>query len=107
MRCGQPLMGSGQKRCRADVQLLNACLQSVGKGRVFDTRSQHQAHHHTGKGMGMSPVCRYGYLSSLRTGGGVELPSLYPQWKVEYGGLESIHHLQSSLNKLLEGESVT
>ena len=36
-------------------------------------------------------------------GGGVELPSHYPQWKVEFYKLEAPSALQTSLNKLVEG----
>ena len=42
-------------------------------------------------------------ILTLVVGGGVELPSLYPQWRVEYSGLESPRHIHASLTKLLEG----
>lgn len=50
MRCGQPLCGPNQKRCREDVHMLNHCLQSRGKGRVVDCRSVEQTKQHAGKG---------------------------------------------------------
>ena len=50
MKCGQPLCGSAQKRCREDILLLNQCLQSVGKGRILDVRTQQKAQHQTSKG---------------------------------------------------------
>ena len=40
---------------------------------------------------------------NVSVGGGVELPSHYPQWKVEYYKMESPGVLQTSLNKLVEG----
>ena len=39
-------------------------------------------------------------------GGGVELPSHYPQWKLEYLKIETPAALQSSLNKLVEGTCI-
>ena len=51
MRCGQPRVGPGRKqRCKADEQLLNACLPSLSKGKVLDTRSQEVAATHVSKG---------------------------------------------------------
>ena len=38
------------------------------------------------------------------TGGGVELPVHYPQWKVEHGKMEPPNIILASLNKLMEGE---
>lgn len=84
MRCGQPLCGSSQKRCREDISLLNSCLQSIGKGRILDVRTQQKAQHQVSKG------------------GGVEFPSNYSQWRVEYASLESLSKLQTSYNKLIE-----
>ena len=57
LRSSQPLVGPGQKRCREDVQLLNACLHSMAKGRVLDVRSQQQAHNHMSKGTCTCTVC--------------------------------------------------
>ena len=51
MRCGQPLCGSSQKRCREDISLLNSCLQSIGKGRILDVRTQQKAQHQISKGI--------------------------------------------------------
>ena len=51
MRCGQPNVGPGQKkRCKEDIQLLNACLPSLAKGKVLDTRPQEVAMAHMSKG---------------------------------------------------------
>ena len=56
MRCGQPRVGPGQRnRCKEDVQLLNACLPSLSKGRVLDTRSQEVAAAHMSKGRMSKP----------------------------------------------------
>ncbi len=38
------------------------------------------------------------------SGGGTEIPSHYPQWRVEYAKLDSPLLLQASLTKLLDGE---
>ena len=38
------------------------------------------------------------------TGGGIELPAHYPQWKVEHGKMEPPNIILASLNKLMEGE---
>jgi myotubularin-related protein 9 len=85
MRCGQPRVGPGRKqRCKADEQLLNACLPSLSKGKVLDTRSQEVAATHVSKG------------------GGVELPAHYPQWRVEYGKMEGVAGLAASLARLRE-----
>ena len=42
-------------------------------------------------------------IPDVSAGGGVELPSHYPQWKVEYIKTDMPSALQSSLNKLVEG----
>lgn len=84
LRGGQPLCGPLHKRCKEDVALLNACLPSLSKGKVLDIRQPSTAQQHMSKG------------------GGVELPSHYPQWKVEYGKLEPPPSLLASLNKLIE-----
>lgn len=55
VRCGQPRIGPGHKnRCKEDVQLLNACLPSLSKGRVLDTRSQDVAAANMSKGRALS-----------------------------------------------------
>ena len=51
VRCGQPLCGPSHKRCREDINLLNACLPSLSKGRVLDIRPQSVAQQHMSKGM--------------------------------------------------------
>ena len=43
------------------------------------------------------------FIITVYIGGGVELPSHYPQWKLEYYKLEAPSALQISLNKLVEG----
>ena len=42
-------------------------------------------------------------LILIDLGGGVEFPSNYSQWRVEYASLESLSKLQTSYNKLIEG----
>ncbi|XP_019851708.1 PREDICTED: myotubularin-related protein 9-like [Amphimedon queenslandica] len=83
LRCGEPLCGTTLKRCKEDIKLLNSCLK-IGKGRIFDIRTQQAAQHHMSKG------------------GGVEFPSNYSQWRVEYGSMESITNIQSSYLKLID-----
>ena len=46
----QPMMGSTQKRCSEDSQLLNSTLPAGTKGFVVDTRSQAQTQQQTLKG---------------------------------------------------------
>ena len=41
---------------------------------------------------------------SFVAGGGIELPSHYPQWRVEHLKLDTPNVIQSSLNKLKEGK---
>ncbi|XP_064382169.1 myotubularin-related protein 9-like [Halichondria panicea] len=84
IKCGQPLVGPTSKRCREDVSILNACLPGLSKGKVMDIRSQSIAQQHMSKG------------------GGTEIPSHYPQWRVEYAKLDSPLLLQASLTKLLD-----
>lgn len=84
LRSSQPLCGPSHKRCREDVRLLNACLPSLSRGKVLDVRPQDVAKQHTSRG------------------GGVEEPSHYPQWKVEYAGMDPPSTIQSSLSKLLD-----
>ena len=50
VRCGQPLCGPTQKRCKEDVQMLNACLASLSRGKILDIRPQSIAQSHTSKG---------------------------------------------------------
>lgn len=52
VRCSQPKIGPGHKqRCKEDEQLLNACLPSISKGKILDTRPQEVAVAHMSKGM--------------------------------------------------------
>jgi len=64
--------------------MLNACLLSLNRGKILDIRPQSIAQSHMSKG------------------GGVELPAHYPQWKVEYGRMETPNIILASLNKLVE-----
>ena len=52
VRCGQPQVGPGQRnRSKEDEQLLNACLPSLSKGKVLDTRPQEVVTAHMSKGV--------------------------------------------------------
>ncbi len=42
----------------------------------------------------------------MYAGGGTEIPSHYPQWRVEYAKFDSPILLQGSLTKLLDGKLV-
>ena len=106
LRGGQPLCGPLHKRCKEDVALLNACLPSLSKGKVLDIRQPSTAQQHMSKGVAHSAASvavLYTAVLLPPPGGGVELPSHYPQWKVEYGKLEPPPSLLASLNKLIEG----
>jgi myotubularin-related protein 9 len=83
LRCGEPLCGPNQKRCREDINLLNSSLQ-LDKGHIMDTRTKQLALQHTSKG------------------GGFEFPSNYSQWRVEHASLEPVSNMQASYMKLLE-----
>ena len=37
-------------------------------------------------------------------GGGVEVPSNYSQWKVEYASLDKLSNIRVSFTKLIEGK---
>ena len=80
--------------------MLNYCL-CTGKGRIFDIRTQQSAQHRQSKGILECPRVYKSILILL--GGGVEFPSNYSQWRVEYGSMESITNIQSSYLKLIEG----
>lgn len=84
MRCSQPLCGPAHKRCREDEKLLNACLHSLTRGKILDVRPQATAQMHMSKG------------------GGIELPAHYPQWKVEFGKMDTPSTILASLVKLIE-----
>jgi hypothetical protein len=43
------------------------------------------------------------YCFVLYSGGGVESPANYPQWKVEHARFESPAAIQASFSKLLDG----
>lgn len=51
MRCAQPLIGSQNKRCKADEKLLNSVLGPNKKGFIFDLRSPALVTLQKGKGM--------------------------------------------------------
>ena len=51
MRCGQPLIGPTNRRCREDETILNSLLSNVSKGVIFDTRPKNLATSSKGKGI--------------------------------------------------------
>lgn len=50
MRCGQPLIGPANRRCKEDESILNAVLSSTSKGIILDTRSKQIASSSKNKG---------------------------------------------------------
>uniref|UniRef100_A0A914C300 Myotubularin phosphatase domain-containing protein n=1 Tax=Acrobeloides nanus TaxID=290746 RepID=A0A914C300_9BILA len=84
VRCGQPLIGPTNRRCREDETILNSLLSNVSKGVIFDTRPKNLA------------------TSSKGKGGGIESPLYYSQWKYVHGNLPRIKEVHDSLAKLVE-----
>jgi myotubularin-related protein 9 len=85
-RCGQPLIGPTNRRCKEDEVILRylLSLNAVSKGVIFDTRPKAIATAARGKG------------------GGCETPIYYSQWKYLYGNVPRIRDLHDSLAKLTE-----
>ncbi|XP_002742067.2 myotubularin-related protein 9 [Saccoglossus kowalevskii] len=85
MRCGQPLTGPNNKRCKDDERLVNAVLSIGKRGYIIDTRSPSVAQ------------------TAKAKGGGVETEAHYPQWRRIHRAIERYYVLQESLVKLIEG----
>uniref|UniRef100_A0A183EW54 Myotubularin phosphatase domain-containing protein n=1 Tax=Gongylonema pulchrum TaxID=637853 RepID=A0A183EW54_9BILA len=85
LRCGQPLVGPTNRRCKEDETILN-CLLSISKGVIVDTRSKTLAQNARSKG------------------GGCESQMYYSQWKYLYGSVPRIKEIHDSLARLVECE---
>jgi myotubularin-related protein 9 len=90
MRSSQPLLGSSNRRCKEDEQLLKSALPIGKKGIIFDLRDS-------------------GVLKSAASkGGGYETDANYPLWKKVNKHLDRYEQLQQSFVKLVDaclGES--
>lgn len=59
IRCGQPLVGPGNRRCKEDETILNSLLSSTSKGVIVDTRTKAVAHSAKNKGSSLSRLNLY------------------------------------------------
>ena len=84
LRSGQPMVGNSQKRCDWDKKLLNACLVNKQRGRIIDTRTKASV------------------SLALPKGGGTEQPGMYPQWLLEYVGLDTATAMLESYEKMFK-----
>ncbi|EFO20414.2 hypothetical protein LOAG_08075 [Loa loa] len=84
IRCGQPLVGPTNRRCKEDETILNSLLSSTSKGVIVDTRTKTLAQ------------------SAKNKGGGCESQMFYSQWKYMYGGTPRIKEIHDALVKLVE-----
>ncbi|XP_077990034.1 myotubularin-related protein 9-like [Glandiceps talaboti] len=84
MRCGQPLTGPNNKRCKDDERLVNAVLGIGKRGYIIDTRSS------------------AGAQTARAKGGGVEPEAHYPQWRKIHKSIDRFYVLQESLVKLID-----
>lgn len=84
VRCGQPLIGPANRRCKEDEVILNALLSSGSKGVVIDVRS---------KQLGQN---------SKAKGGGCESQMHYSQWKYVHSSVPRMREIRDALAKLAE-----
>uniref|UniRef100_A0A0M3HP20 Myotubularin phosphatase domain-containing protein n=1 Tax=Ascaris lumbricoides TaxID=6252 RepID=A0A0M3HP20_ASCLU len=84
VRCGQPLIGPANRRCKEDETILNALLSSTSKGVLIDTRSKQLAQ------------------SAKSKGGGCEPQMNYSQWKYVHSVVPRIREIHDALTKLVE-----
>ncbi|VDO23779.1 unnamed protein product [Brugia timori] len=84
IRCGQPLVGPTNRRCKEDETILNSLLSSTSKGVIVDTRTKAVAQNAKNKG------------------GGCESQMFYSQWKYIYGSTPRIREIHDALVKLVE-----
>lgn len=85
MRCGQPLLGSSNKRNKEDEHLLKSSLPIGKKGYIYDLRDAN--------------VMKTAAKSNQ---GGYETDESYPLWKRTNRHLDRYDQLYSSLCKLVE-----
>nr|CAB3264058.1 myotubularin-related protein 9 [Phallusia mammillata] len=84
MRCGQPLTGQNQKRCKEDEKLINIVLGSTHRGYILDTRTTQAA------------------LQARSKGGGFETEFNYPQWRKFHNSLQKYSIQQESFVRIVE-----
>jgi uncharacterized protein (DUF2249 family) len=87
MRSGQPMVGTGSKRCKEDEKLINTVLSQRKKGYIIETRTANLA-------------------QMARTkGGGFELEMHYPLWRRVHKPIDRHCFILESLSKMIEGTS--
>lgn len=84
VRCGQPLIGPANRRCKEDETILNALLSSASKGVILDTRSKQLAQ------------------NTKSRGGGCESQMYYSQWKYVHSAVPRIKEIHDALARLVE-----
>ncbi|XP_076801187.1 myotubularin-related protein 9-like [Clavelina lepadiformis] len=84
MRCGQPLTGNNNKRCKEDERLVNCVLGSNHRGYILDTRTLQSAQQARAKG------------------GGFESEYNYPQWRKVHNSLQKCAVQQESFVRIVE-----
>ena len=89
VRCSQPLVGSGNRRCKEDELLMNAINGNQRKGYIIDTRTNTTIQNAKAKG------------------GGQEIEAYYPKWKRINRGIDRYHFLLDSYSKLMEAVTDT
>lgn len=83
LRCGQPLVGPTNRRCKEDETILNSLL-TVNKGIIIDTRSKQIAQ------------------SAKNKGGGHETPQCYSQWRYICCATPRLREMRDSLTKMVD-----
>jgi myotubularin-related protein 9 len=84
MRSSQPLLGTNNRRCKEDENLLKAALPMGKQGYIYDLRD--------------SSILK----TAASKGGGYETEANYPLWKRINKHLERFDQLQVSFSKLIE-----
>jgi len=84
MRCGQPMTGQNQRRCKEDEKLVNTVLGSSHRGYILDTRSPQVA------------------LQARSKGGGCETEFNYPQWRKFHNNLQKFTVYHDSFVRIVE-----
>ncbi|MFH4977553.1 hypothetical protein AB6A40_004262 [Gnathostoma spinigerum] len=84
IRCGQPLIGPTNRRCKEDETILNSLLPSSSRGVIIDTRTKQIAQNARNKG------------------GGCEPQMFYSQWKYIYSPIPRIKEIRDALTKLMD-----
>ncbi|CAB3397704.1 unnamed protein product [Caenorhabditis bovis] len=83
IRCGQPLIGPTNRRCREDETILNSLL-TVNRGFIIDTRTKTAA------------------TSAKAKGGGSEPQGNYRQWKYLHCPIPKMRDIHDALTKIVD-----